>query len=44
MISKTEERLQAIKLRQQGYSYNEILAEVPVAKSSLSLWTNKNKN
>ncbi|HBG81690.1 TPA: hypothetical protein DDW69_02500 [candidate division CPR2 bacterium] len=38
MISKTEERLQAIKLRQQGYSYNEILAEVPVAKSSLSLW------
>lgn len=28
----------AIKLRQKGYSYKEILAEIPVAKSSLSLW------
>lgn|SRR3989344_2494217 len=28
----------AIKLRQQGFSYNEILAKIPVAKSTLSLW------
>jgi hypothetical protein len=28
----------AINLRKKGYSYKEIMAEVPVAKSSLSLW------
>lgn len=35
---KSKEREQAITLRMKGLSYNEILAEVPVAKSSLSLW------
>jgi hypothetical protein len=29
---------QAIEFRKKGYSYKEILAELPVAKSSLSLW------
>lgn len=29
---------QAILLRKKGYTYNEILVHVPVAKSSLSLW------
>lgn len=29
---------QAISLRKKGYSYKEILVEIPVAKSSLSLW------
>jgi hypothetical protein len=29
---------QAIALRQKGSTYNEIIAKVPVAKSSLSLW------
>ena len=28
----------AIKLRRNGYSYSEILKEVPIAKSTLSLW------
>ena len=28
----------AIKLRRSGYSYSEILKEVPIAKSTLSLW------
>jgi len=28
----------AVSLRKKGYTYKEILAEVPVAKSSLSLW------
>jgi hypothetical protein len=28
----------AIALRKKGYSYKEIMAEVPVAKSSVSLW------
>lgn len=38
MISKLDERVKAIELRQQGLSYNEILKSVPVAKSTLSLW------
>lgn len=38
MISKTGERQKAISLRRQGFSYREILKEVPVAKSTLSLW------
>lgn len=38
MINKTEERIKAIELRRQGFSYSEILKKVPVAKSSLSLW------
>lgn len=36
MIKKLKEK--AIKLRKRGFSYNEILKEVPVAKSTLSLW------
>jgi len=29
---------QAISLRKQGFSYSQILSQVPVAKSTLSLW------
>lgn len=36
MVSEYEEK--AINLRKKGYSYSEILKEVPVAKSTLSLW------
>lgn len=35
---KTELRDKAIQLRKQGFSYSEILKEIPVAKSTLSLW------
>lgn len=38
MIVKTKEKEKAIKLRKRGFSYNEILKLVPVAKSTLSLW------
>ena len=38
MFEKFQEKEKAIKLRRQGLSYSEILKEVPVAKSSLSLW------
>ena len=38
MVLKKEERSQAIKLRQQGFSYKEILRKVDVSKSTLSLW------
>ena len=38
MILKTKEKEKAIKLRKQGLSYSEILKQVPVAKSTLSLW------
>lgn len=38
MKSKVQEKEKAIELRKKGYSYNEILHEVAVAKSSLSLW------
>ena len=38
MIKKTQEKQNAILLRKQGYSYNEILKKVPVSKSTLSLW------
>lgn len=38
MISKITEKERAIALRRQGKTYNEILAEVSVSKSSLSLW------
>lgn len=33
-----ESREKAINLRKKGYSYSEILKEIPVAKSTLSLW------
>lgn len=38
MQALVQEKETATKLRQQGYTYKEILAIVPVAKSSLSLW------
>lgn len=38
MNTKVREREKAEELRRLGYSYNEILKEVKVAKSSLSLW------
>lgn len=38
MISKIEERDQAISLREKGKTYNEILSVIPVSKSTLSLW------
>ena len=38
MQAKTEQKNKAIELRKQGFSYSEILKEIPVAKSSLSLW------
>ena len=37
-MPKIQEKAKAIKLRKRGLSYNEILKEVPVAKSTLSLW------
>lgn len=41
MLPKLEERNKAFALRKKGHSYSEILREVPVAKSSLSLWLGK---
>ncbi len=38
MKSKTQAREKAIALRKSGLSYREILEQIPVAKSSLSLW------
>lgn len=38
MLAKLKEKEKAIKLRKRGFSYNEILNEIPVAKSTLSLW------
>jgi hypothetical protein len=38
MILKIKEKEKAIKLRINGFSYSEILKEIPVAKSTLSLW------
>jgi hypothetical protein len=38
MIAKDQEKKKAVSLRKEGYSYNEILKVVPVAKSTLSLW------
>ncbi len=37
-MSKFQEKEKAIKLREKGLSYSEILKEVKVAKSTLSLW------
>ena len=37
-VAKFSERTRAIHLRKQGKSYREILSEVVVAKSTLSLW------
>ena len=38
MIKKTDLKKKAILLRIRGFTYNEILNEVKVAKSTLSLW------
>lgn len=38
MIPKIKEREKAINLRKEGFSYSEILKQIPVAKSTLSLW------
>jgi hypothetical protein len=38
MKTKVHEKQIAVELRKKGYSYNDILKEVHVAKSSLSLW------
>lgn len=35
---KTLQKEKAISLRKKGFTYSEILREVPVAKSTLSLW------
>jgi len=35
---KWEEKLKAQELRRKGYSYNEILKDVPVSKSTISNW------
>lgn len=37
-MSKIKEKEKAMRLRKKGFSYNEILKEIPVAKSTLSLW------
>lgn len=39
MHLKLEERMQAIELRGEGYSLNEITKKLKVAKSSVSIWT-----
>lgn len=38
MISKSNEHQRAIELRKDGKSYSEILAQIRVSQSSLSLW------
>jgi len=35
---KVSERAKARELRQKGFSYNEILSQVPVSKGTLSIW------
>lgn len=37
-MSKPLEKVKAVELRREGFSYREILRQVPVAKSTLSLW------
>ena len=38
MLHREKERIKAIAMRKNGLSYSEILSEVKVAKSTLSLW------
>ncbi len=38
MKQKIEEKLRAVALRSKGYSVNEIVANIGVAKSSVSVW------
>ena len=35
---KTKERIDAIRLRKGGFTYKEIIAQLPVSKGSLSYW------
>lgn len=37
-MTKKDLKHSAIQLRKQGFTYSEILAKIPVAKSTLSLW------
>jgi len=37
-MNKSKEKIKAVQLRKKGLTYNEILKQVPVAKSTLSLW------
>ncbi|MBI4175502.1 hypothetical protein HY523_02695 [Candidatus Berkelbacteria bacterium] len=37
-MSKIQEKQQACELRRQGFSYTEILEQIPVSRSTLSLW------
>ena len=43
MIKKTLEKQNAIALRKQGKTYSEILAIIPVAKSTLGIWLKEAK-
>ena len=38
MLEKVQEKNKAIELRKHGLSYKEILEQIPVEKSSLSIW------
>ena len=38
MRRKIEEKLKSVELRKKGYSVNEIVEQIGVAKSSVSLW------
>lgn len=38
MIKKTLEKRKAVRLRREGKTYSEILSQIPVAKSTLSIW------
>jgi hypothetical protein len=38
MIPKIKEKEEAIKLRKKGFSYSEILEQIPISRSTLSLW------
>lgn len=38
MKQKIKERLRAVKLRERGYSVNEIVSKIDAAKSSVSTW------
>ncbi|HNY35811.1 MAG TPA: hypothetical protein PLD14_02550 [Candidatus Pacearchaeota archaeon] len=38
MISKIKEKEEAIKFRKNGFSYSEILKQIPISRSTLSLW------
>jgi hypothetical protein len=37
-IAKSQLKEKAIALRQQGFSYREIMMQIPVAKSTIALW------